>query len=210
MTDHHKPNCRYMERDYDSKERFCSYWHQIDEVLSSRPNTLLEIGVGNGFVGAYLAERGVGVTSLDIEDRLSPDVVGTVCRLPFKDDSFEKVLCCEVLEHIPFESFGTALSEIRRIASKDAVISLPVCMSVRKWGKNTVLNCSLLCVLSIPRKSRLHTASDQEHFWEVDSSRWTVRNVSREIERRGWTIVKRYRVPENPFHMFFVLHKRKT
>jgi len=54
---------------YDTKERFCSYWHQIQEVLLLKPSEVLEIGIGNGFVSRYLKERGINVTTLDIDKK---------------------------------------------------------------------------------------------------------------------------------------------
>ncbi len=50
---------------YDTKERFCSYWCQIHEVLSLNPGEVLEVGIGNGFVSRYLRDRGVNVITLD-------------------------------------------------------------------------------------------------------------------------------------------------
>lgn len=42
---------------YDWKGRFCSYWHQINEIIELGPNRVLEIGIGNGFVSKYLKDR---------------------------------------------------------------------------------------------------------------------------------------------------------
>jgi len=38
----------YHYNNYDSKERFCSYWHQINEVLSPPSEQILEVGIRNG------------------------------------------------------------------------------------------------------------------------------------------------------------------
>jgi len=40
----------YFKKSYDTKARFISYWHQIDEIVQFNPTTILEIGIGNGFV----------------------------------------------------------------------------------------------------------------------------------------------------------------
>ena len=104
----------YFSRDYDTKARFSSYWHQIDEVLRLNPGRVLEIGLGNGFVSGYLRSRRVRLFTIDIDRRLRPDVTGTVLRLPFADKSFDVVICCEILEHIPYDSFSLALSEVHR------------------------------------------------------------------------------------------------
>ena len=83
----------YLSVGYDSKGRFCSYWHQISEILSVRPEKILEIGMGNGFVSNYLKERGLNIVTLDINRRLKPDLLGTILSLPFVNESFNVVAC---------------------------------------------------------------------------------------------------------------------
>ena len=48
-----EPN-HYFNESYNSKERFISYWHQINEIIKLKPKKVLEIGIGNGFVSKYL------------------------------------------------------------------------------------------------------------------------------------------------------------
>ncbi len=44
-----QPNAiHYTRKEYDSKRRFISYWHQISETFSVKPSKVLEIGVGGG------------------------------------------------------------------------------------------------------------------------------------------------------------------
>ena len=78
---------------YDTKERFCSYWHHMHEVLLLNPSEVLEVGIGNGFVSRYLRDRGVNVTTLDIDKDLKPDVVGAVLDIPFPKASLKVVMC---------------------------------------------------------------------------------------------------------------------
>ena len=92
----------YLDRSYDSKECFISYWHQINEVLSLNPKEALEIGVGNSFVHKYLKERRIKIKTLDVDKSLNPDVAGSVLKIPFADKSFDVVACYEVIEHLPY------------------------------------------------------------------------------------------------------------
>ncbi len=71
------PN-HYLNKSYDSKVRFISYWHQINEIIKLKPKSVLEIGIGNGFVSKYLKERKLDIITLDIDKRLNPDVVGNI------------------------------------------------------------------------------------------------------------------------------------
>ncbi|MBW1936730.1 MAG: class I SAM-dependent methyltransferase, partial [Deltaproteobacteria bacterium] len=83
----------YFRKEYDSKKRWISYWHQIDEILTLSLNSVLEVGIGNGLVANYLKRRGINITTLDIDERLMPDYVGSVLDMPFADNSFEVVTC---------------------------------------------------------------------------------------------------------------------
>lgn len=122
---------------YDTKWKFCSYWHQIDEIVSLSPENVLEIGVGNKFVYDYLSKIGIKIFSVDIEKILNSDVVGTVVSLPFKNNSFDVIGCFEVLEHLPFEKFTDCLLELHRVSRQKVILSLP---DVNKYF---VLNVSI-------------------------------------------------------------------
>ena len=71
------------------------------------------------------------VTTVDIDPALGPDVVGSVTRLPFDDDAFDVALCCEVLEHLPWDEAEAALQEVSRVVSRGAVVSVP---DVTPWA----------------------------------------------------------------------------
>ena len=115
----------YQDRSYDTRERFLSYWHQADEVRQRQPSNMLEVGIGNGFLHRYLRSRGIDVHTLDIDERLGPDTVGSVLDLPFEQGSFDLVCCFETLEHLPWESFEPALRELRRVGRRWVLLSLP-------------------------------------------------------------------------------------
>jgi len=77
----------FSPESYDTKERFISYWHQIHEIISLGPKTVLDVDIGNGFVTRYLREKGWDVTTLDIVSELRPDVAGSVLSLTFAQSS---------------------------------------------------------------------------------------------------------------------------
>lgn len=115
----------YWTRAYNTKERTCSYWHQVDEVLSLGARTALEVGPGPGIVTDWLRKAGVEVTTLDMESRLEPDVVGSVTEMPVDDGAYDAVVCSQVLEHLPFAEVERALAELARVARVGVVISVP-------------------------------------------------------------------------------------
>ncbi len=110
---------------YDYQDRWISYWHQIDEVLKLQPRTVLEIGIGNKMVSDYLRKQGIEVKTLDIDEDLKPDFIASVINMPLANDSFDVILCAEILEHLPFKDFKKALLELKRVTKRYTVLSLP-------------------------------------------------------------------------------------
>ena len=97
--------------------RLFSYAHQMDAVLLHEPKTVLEVGPGPGMVTAALRAIGVQVTTVDIQAELKPDVVASVTDLPFEDNSFDVSMCCQVLEHLPFD-LPTTIEEALRVSAQ--------------------------------------------------------------------------------------------
>ena len=194
----------YFERKYNDGERWMSYFRQIDEVLKLKPVNVLEVGVGNGLAAHYLKSCGISVTTLDIERELKPDFVGSVEKMPFDDNSFDAVLCAEVLEHLPFEKFPSALLELKRITKKFVVLSLP------HWGWTFkfCLKIPLLPPLKFLWKfSRILKHKPAEHQWEIGKRRFPLSKVKKEISASGFRILNHYIIFENPYHYFFILEK---
>ena len=157
----------YFDIDYDSKERFCSYWHQINEIISFEPEKILEIGVGNGFTSKYLKDRNLNVITFDVENELSPDVVGSVLKLPFVSESFDVIACYEVLEHLPYSEFPKALKEIHRVSRKHAVLSLPDVTTVYRINIELPRIRPIKRLINHPFHRPAQHVFDGEHYWEI-------------------------------------------
>lgn len=193
---------------YDTKERFSSYWTQIQLVHELSCPPVLEIGIGNKFVNDYLKKTGVEVSSVDIAADLSPDVVASVLDMPFENDSFGTAMACQVLEHLPFELFPKALAEIRRVTRRYVLISLPnaaraysISVTLPKIGRKEWL----LDFSRIPRRAFI---PDEEHYWEIGWKGYPVGRVTSLMEQAGFAVIENYRVFEFPYHHFFILEKQ--
>lgn len=194
---------------YDSKRRFCSYWHQIQEVLRCNPQHALEVGVGNGFTSRYLRERGVAITTCDIDKEKRPDVVASVALLPFPEDAFDTVIACEVLEHLSYEESLKALSELRRVSSRWVIISLPDATPVACFQFPIPFIKKMKLLWSVPHLfPPRHRLTKHGHHWEIGKKDYSLTRIVSDIKKAGFSIEHTYRVFENPYHRFFILGKK--
>lgn len=198
----------YSKRKYNTKARFISYWYQVDEILKKEPESILEIGTGNGIVRQCLGNAGISVTSLDIDLRLNPDVVGTVTTLPFVDNAFDLVACYEVLEHLPYAEFPKALETIRHVSRKHVIISIPESTRSHRFAIQMPGIGRLGFLLRIPWWLPSHKLSS-EHCWEIGRKGYPVQKIHDAIRAAGFRILQSYQVFENPKHRFLILEKAK-
>jgi ubiquinone/menaquinone biosynthesis C-methylase UbiE len=200
-------NSAYFESTYDTKERFCSYWHQIDEVLQLKPSKVLEIGVGNSFVTKYLNKKGANVTTLDIAYDLQPDVAGSVLNLPFINASFDTVTCCQVLEHLPYENFPESLRELARVSQSHVIISLPDATTVYRVNIELPRIKPIRKLIPHPFPRATTQVYNGAHYWEIGKRQYPLEKIVRDIEKSKLNITKTYRVFEFYYHRFFILTK---
>lgn len=120
-------------------EQISEYQHLVEvastiKKLDPLPDeVILDIGCGTGRIAYKLLEMGCKVVGLDFseeslrmcksrcgESNLCKDDVylvrGDACRLPLKDNLFDKCISSEVLEHIPSEvERSKMIQEVRRV-----------------------------------------------------------------------------------------------
>jgi ubiquinone/menaquinone biosynthesis C-methylase UbiE len=96
---------------------------------------ILDAGCGEGFVVSYLLQGNdrLAITGIDCSPQaiemarqMVPGVlfnVGDLREMPYGDDSFDMVMCLEVLEHLPDPHKG--LCELRRVTSARCLVSVP-------------------------------------------------------------------------------------
>ena len=153
------------------------------------PKKILEIGIGNGFVSNYLKQRGLNITTLDIDSRLRLDVSGSILNIPFLDKKFEVVVCYELLEHLPYSNFKRAMSEIFRVSIKHAIISLPdVNRIYRLFVEISIIGEYKKFIPLIRLRKPIHHFDD-EHYWEIGKEDYSLKRITKDIKKIGFEIV---------------------
>lgn len=203
------PSADHYDISYVGPQRFFSFAHQIGTIIRLRPKSVLEVGVGTGIVADALRRMGVTVKCLDIEPSLNPDILGSVLDIPVADDTFDVACCCQVLEHLPFDDFPKALQELARVSTRGVVLSLPdqdrrveFTLALPKLGRRTFeLSLGRLRPHELPAARR----AEMGHHWEIGFKGFPLRRVRAHIGRAGLRIERSWRVPEWPWHHFFLL-----
>jgi len=181
---------RYNEGWYDSKLRFCSYWHQINEIMQVKHNNVLEIGIGNKFLSRYLRGKGIKIVTLDIELGLAPDITASIFKLPFKDSHFDVIACYEILEHLPYEDFSQALSEVYRVSNSYCIISVPDIERAYRFNLQLPKIKEIKKLWILPRLKKPANKIEGGHFWEIGIEGFALKRIVTDIENRGFTIKK--------------------
>lgn len=197
----------YFFENYAYPGRWKSYFFQIREVIASQPRKLLEIGVGDGVFRSYIKNNtAIHYEGLDISAELRPDYVADLLRMPFPDDSFDTVCAFQVLEHLPFEGLDDALRELRRVAKKTVIISLPHFCASFSFAIKIPLVREIRWTIKIPFPKR-HNVRDG-HYWEIGKKSFSRRRI-RNILNEFFQVKKEFSPFGNPYHRFYVLEKIK-
>ena len=118
--------------------------------------SVLDVGAASGDMGRCLVRRYKEATVLSLDHKAGhlrhaapPRVVACAPDLPFRDRSFDIVLCSLVLHHYPEQRVVELLSDLRRLARRAVVIIdlerrpvayafLPFTRWLLRWSEMTV------------------------------------------------------------------------
>ena len=194
----------YFSDTYFSLSQLFSLAQQIHDIHKLRPESILEIGIGNGFVSSFLKRGGFQITTADINPSLGPDICCPIEELPrhIKSRKFDLIVCCEVLEHMPFEDFRANVETIRELGDR-LYMTLP--NHNKSFGFGGYLKLPrmeprfLNAYLDIPNNRPI----TEEHFWEVGSLPSTTKKSLVKVLKEYYERVEVKHHLMNPYHIIF-------
>lgn len=107
----------------------------IETIKPLKPGSILDVGAGEGFVLERLRKEKIGNKlegieymdeAIELGKKTNPLVKikkGDIYKLPYKDNTFDVIICTEVLEHL--EDPKAALKELKRVTAKHLILSVP-------------------------------------------------------------------------------------
>lgn len=154
----------------------------ISLVKPLKAVSILDAGCGEGFTIERLSKSGIGKNIEGVEyskeamsfgKKLFPHLTikqGSIYDLPYKVNSFDLVVCTEVLEHL--EEPAKALGEMLRVSRKYLIISVP--------------NEPLFMLSNFLRGKNLSRfGNDEEHI-----NHWNPLSLKKYLEKNGLRIMK--------------------
>jgi ubiquinone/menaquinone biosynthesis C-methylase UbiE len=153
---------------------------------SRRGTTILDVGCGDGTLMTHLGGNCVGI---DVSEEAlrsaransgAEVVLASASALPFRDGSFDLVICTEVLEHI--DDMEAAIGQLVSVAKQDGTIHLTV--PTASWYRLVLFRLlgTRPYYLSEAEHKREFSAIPIERFTTVSSLFSTIRNYGLEID----------------------------
>lgn len=192
----------YFSDAYFRLHQLCSFAHQIHDIHQLKPKSIIEVGIGNGFTSTFLKSAGFDVFTVDINPNLSPDLCAPISELPnqLRERKFDLVVCCEVLEHLPFDEFESCMQIFQQIASR-MYLTLP--QAKKFFGFGGFLQLPKLGRRNVNAYLSRAKALPAEHYWEVGSAGQTSKLQLSKIIAKYFETVEARHYCLNPYHICF-------
>ena len=166
------------------------------------------MGVGTGFVRDYLLKCNIPIETIDIDEKIKSNHHGNIQSTSFRDNEFDLINCCQVLEHMPYDSFKSTLEEMRRITKSYVLISLPDLSRKYSFQIELPLFGKVQKIIPLPRLKKIKWEYNGEHYWNIGVDNYSLARIILDIENSGFSVVKTYCVFEYNWHRFFLLEKK--
>lgn len=141
----------YKANMYDPKNGYYA-WEWILERTGIKFVKALDVGCGTGIGIRYALDKGRDVWGIDFADAtrewkrhgvLDRCKVASALDIPYPENSFDLVVCFDVMEHIPEEDALAALKEMRRVGSLAFVYSIALTLEKSPVGEKVITHITV-------------------------------------------------------------------
>jgi ubiquinone/menaquinone biosynthesis C-methylase UbiE len=119
---------RHLDETWDYRPTYLAKLAAVRRHLNGLPSgaRVLDAGCGEGVLVQEFAGR-LRIEGVDANYRSELVREGSVTALPCPDETFDQVLCLDVLEHLPFDAQSAAVGELFRVLKPGggALVSVP-------------------------------------------------------------------------------------
>jgi len=119
---------RHLDETWDYRPTYLAKLAAVRQHLNGLPSgaRVLDAGCGEGVLVQEFAGR-LRIEGVDANYRSELVREGSVTALPCADETFDQVLCLDVLEHLPFDEQAAAVAELFRVLKPGggALVSVP-------------------------------------------------------------------------------------
>lgn len=129
--------------------------------LNHKGMKFLDAGCGEGVIVEDLNGSGVNIIGLDMNYHSKLVKRGDITKMPFKNNSFDVILCLDVLEHLDYITQKRALLEINRVLKKGGIAIFSIPNLAHFAGRFVFLFGKLL-----------RTSSPERHLGERTANEW--------------------------------------
>lgn len=185
---------------YYREKRIGQQWLQLGLLNGLPVKRVLEVGPYLGFVTALLDNAGYEVTTLDVCPRrfvrpAVPHIQADLTRVSAEElEGFDVILCCEMLEHLPWERAAAVLHTFRRSGARFLVTSVPyeglqlhflLDVNLHRFQQRFAFRKGR----SLRRFSPPEGSS--EHYWEIGYRGYGLSAWENQLAAADWRVRKR-------------------
>jgi len=186
---------------YYSEKRIVHQWFQVKLLENLPVQRIIEIGPAYGVPTALLANAGFEVTTFDFMERdllgATAHIVGDLWKTsPEVYSNQDCILCCEVLEHFPFEKSCDLLSNFYKSKVPYLVLSVPYNAPQLKLNlyinSHTVKKSTAFKFRNSFRHFKKEPPVDGQlgHQWEIGYKNYPLKRLKNAVKDAGWNIIK--------------------
>jgi SAM-dependent methyltransferase len=139
-----------------SLERHRLLWLYLNNetIFFSKTLKVLHVAPEQCFYKLFKNLKKINYTTFDLNSPLA-DIKGDICNLPFKENSFDFILCNHVLEHINDDN--KAMKELYRVLNKNGTAILQV--PINQKSSKTLEDSSI-----VDKKERIEKFGQYDHI----------------------------------------------